>query len=65
MADTFFSTKEAARFLGVKPETVRYHVYVVKDLVPDRMVGKSLIFYQSTLETFKASKRSSGRPRLS
>ncbi len=65
MTDTFFSTQEAARFLGVKPETVRYHVYVVKDLVPDRMVGKSLIFYQSTLEAFRKSKRPGGRPRTS
>jgi len=57
-----FSTAEAAAYLGVKPETVKYHVYQVKDLVPDKLVGKTLVFTRETLDEFMTRKRSVGRP---
>jgi hypothetical protein len=61
----FFSTKEAADYLGYSgPQTVKYHVYTSRTLVPDATVGKSLLFTRETLDAFRAAHRPPGRPRL-
>lgn len=57
-----YSTRTAAEYLGVKPETIKYHVYVAKDLVPDQRLGNTLVFTQETLDRFKQTKRTLGRP---
>lgn len=57
-----FSTAEAAAYLGMKLETVKYHVYVVKDLKPNKLIGKTLVFTQETLDEFMTRKRPVGRP---
>lgn len=60
--DEIYSTREAAAYLGVQPVTIKFHVYVVKDLVPDKLIGNTLIFTRATLDLFKKIKRPSGRP---
>lgn len=51
---TIYSTKEAAKYLAVKPETIRYHVYV-SGLLTAQKVGNSLLFTQGELDRFKAA----------
>jgi hypothetical protein len=58
----FYSTRTAAAYLGVKPETIKYHVHVVKDLIPDQRLGNTLIFTRATLDRFRETKRPIGRP---
>lgn len=57
-----FDLQAAARYLGVKPETVKHHLYVAKDLQADGTVGKSLYFTRETLDTYQANRRGPGRP---
>jgi DNA adenine methylase len=62
MADKrLYSTKEAATYLGLKEETVKYHVYVSSALHPER-VGNSLVFTEEELERFKRDRRPAHRP---
>ena len=62
MPDSIYDIKDAADYLGVKPVTVKYHLYVVRDLVPDRYIGRSPCFSQETLDAFQERKRPPGRP---
>lgn len=57
-----YSTAEAAVYLGLHVQVVKYHIYTAKDLVPDVRLGRNLGFYQATLDAFNAAKRESGRP---
>ena len=57
-----YGTAEAAIYLRVKPETIKYHVYITKRLCP-QLVGKSLVFTQAQLDCFQATRRGPGRPR--
>lgn len=59
-----FDLKGAAAYLGLKPTSVKHHIYVTKTLRPDGKIGKSLIFTRSTLDAFMAIKRVAGRPRI-
>ena len=56
-----YSTKEAAAYLGVKEETVKYHVYVSNSLHPER-VGNSLVFTEEELQRFQRDRRPAHRP---
>jgi len=56
-----YSTREAAAYLGLKEETVKYHVYVSSSLHPER-VGSSLVFTEEELERFKRDRRPAHRP---
>ena len=58
-----YSTATAAKWLGLSVATVKYHLYVAKDLKPDYVLGGSLVFTEQTLREFKAQKRGPGRPR--
>jgi hypothetical protein len=60
-----FSTAEAAAYLGLKPASLRYHIYVAKDLRPDFTVGRTFAFTRETLDKFAAEKRPAHRPRKS
>ena len=62
MPDSVYDIKDAADYLGVKPVTVKYHLYVVKTLTPDRYIGRSPCFSQETLDAFQERKRPPGRP---
>ena len=57
-----YSTREAASYLGLKEETVKYHVYVSNTLYPVK-VGKSLVFTEEELERFTRERRPAHRPR--
>jgi DNA adenine methylase len=62
MADSkLYSTREAAAYLGLKEETVKYHVYVSSALHPER-VGNLLVFTEEELERFKRDRRPAHRP---
>ena len=57
-----YSTKEAATYLKLKEETVKYHVYNSKTLHPIK-IGGILIFTQDELDRFIREKRPSHRPK--
>jgi hypothetical protein len=58
------STADAARYLGLHRQTVKRHVYTVKDLVPDAIVADRLLFTRATLDEFQARRGPAwgGRP---
>jgi hypothetical protein len=47
----YLSTAEAAKLLGTKPRNMRN--YVVRRLLPRRMIGASLVFLAEELEPLK------------
>jgi hypothetical protein len=57
-----YSTREAAQFLGIKEETVKYHVYTSQTLHPDK-IGHTLVFTEEELNRFKQEKRPPHRPK--
>lgn len=58
------STREAAHYLGYSsPGSLRWHVYVSRQIVPDGIIGRSLYFYEATLDEFYDRRRTPGRPR--
>lgn len=61
-AAKFYSTKEAAEYLGLSVSAVKYHVYTAANLHP-ALIGGALIFTQAQLDEFSATKRGPGRPR--
>ena len=63
MPERLFSTAEAAEYLGLKVETVKYHLYQSGHLKADVVLGRTLGFYQSTLDAFRESVPRPGRPR--
>ena len=63
MPERLFSTAEAADYLGLKVETVKYHLYQSGYLQADVVLGRTLGFYQSTLDRFKVTVPPPGRPR--
>ena len=54
------SLKQATNFLGLSTATVKYHLYVARDLRPDGRFGRSLYFTCDSLDKFQARKRPSG-----
>ena len=58
-----YSTATAAERLGLSVATVKYHLYIAKDLKPDYVLGARLIFTEETLVAFLARKRGPGRPK--
>jgi excisionase family DNA binding protein len=61
MPERLFSTAEAAEYLGLKVETVKYHLYQSGHLKADVVLGRTLGFYQSTLDEFKQNVPRPGR----
>ena len=62
MPEKFYTTAEAAEYLGLKPSTIRYHLYESGYLKPDFRFGRTLGFYQSTLDEFRERVPPPGRP---
>lgn len=62
MKKQIFSTRDAAQYLGITFNTMKYHIHYAKTIKGERM-GNSLIFTREQLDKFKANKRSPGRPR--
>lgn len=52
-AEQLYSTEDAAKYLGIAEVTVKYHVYQSLRL-PKRLIGRTLVFTQQELDTFKA-----------
>jgi len=57
-----YSTAEAAAYLGLTIDGVKYHVYQSRRLRPDKKVGHALIFTRETLDRFYDDWRA--RPRI-
>jgi DNA-binding CsgD family transcriptional regulator len=55
-----YSTAEAAEYLGIHLETLKYHIYDQKHIEPDYTIGRDLAFLQSTLDDFKAKHQAKG-----
>jgi hypothetical protein len=54
-----YGTGEAAAYLGVKLETLRYHLYVAEDLELDGRIGEDdwLVSPRQTLDEFRERRR--------
>ena len=50
-----------AKYTGLSVATVKYHLYVARDLVPS-YAGRTLIFDREELDKFYALRRKQGRP---
>jgi len=55
-----YNVEEAAAYLGLEPETVRYHVYTSKYLKGE-LKSRRLSFTQTELDSFKLNKPDAGR----
>jgi len=48
-----FDTRAAASYLGLDPQTVRWHVNVKGDLAPDKRIGgRFMVFTRETLDAY-------------
>lgn len=57
-----FSTRDAAEYLGIAFETMKYHVHKAKN-IQGQKIGNSLMFTREQLDKFKANRRPQGRPK--
>lgn len=55
-----YSTAQAAKYLGINPETLRYHIYNKQHIAPDYTVGREFAFLESTLDAFSALHQATG-----
>lgn len=67
MALDIYSLSDAAAYLTAQgvptsTHTLRYHLYKVKDLVPDAKKGHTILFTRATLDAFATVRRAVGRP---
>lgn len=58
-----FSTREAAKYLGISFNTMKYHIHYAKNIQGVK-VGNSLVFTRTQLDEFKKTKRSPGQPKM-
>lgn len=61
--EEFFSTKQAAEYLGIKVETVKYHIYTSKYLKPIKLGPRTLVFTKEMLDEFKRTVPDPGKPK--
>jgi excisionase family DNA binding protein len=61
--DVFFSTSEAASYLGFATDTVRRYVY--RGLIDADRIGNSLVIRKSECDRYRREKRSPGKPKKS
>lgn len=55
-----YGTAEAAEYLGMHVQTLKYHIYDMHHIAADYEVGGNLLFLQSTLDAFKAAYQAEG-----
>jgi len=60
MKPKLYTTAEAAEYLGIHIQTLKYHIYEQQHLAADYDAGGSLLFLQSTLDAFKILHQSEG-----
>jgi excisionase family DNA binding protein len=54
-----YSVIEAAEYVGLKPETIKYHLYT-SGYLKGQKVGNSIVFTQEELDAFKVSRPKPG-----
>ncbi|XZE20893.1 helix-turn-helix domain-containing protein [Pirellulaceae bacterium SH449] len=60
--EEYFTTREAASYLGVAEDTVR--TYCKRSLLsPARKLGNSLLFTRSECDRYQKERRSPGKPK--
>jgi len=57
--ETFFTTQEAASYLGFAEDTMRRYVY--RGLISSRKLGNMRLFSKSECDRYKREKRQPGR----
>lgn len=60
MTTRVYGTTDAAAYLGISVDTLKYHIYNKQHLAPDQTVGRELVFYQATLDEFKRKHQTEG-----
>lgn len=62
LIDGYYTLREAAAYLGTSPSNVAKHLYILRDLQPDKTLnGRLLLFSQATLDEFKRTWRRSNK----
>ncbi len=61
--DELFDVTQAAAYLGVKRETIKYHLYVTKDLKASHKFQNLVVFTKQDLDEFREIKRPAHRPK--
>lgn len=62
MSEKYYDIKGAAEYLGISVSAVKYYIYNLKTLKPQK-VGHSFIFTQDQLDQVNATRRPQGRPK--
>ena len=62
-SDCFYTTSEAATYLGFAEDTIRRYIY--RGLIDGRKRGNTLIVTKSELDRYKQEKRNPGRQKKS
>jgi excisionase family DNA binding protein len=61
--DCFFTTSEAASYLGFAEDTIRRYIY--RGLIRSQKLGNTLLVSKSELDRYKVEKRNPGRQKKS
>lgn len=61
--ERIYSTREAAEYVGLSIFTLRHHIFERGDLIADTKKGNRLLFTRQTLDRWKKTRLSGGRPR--
>lgn len=59
-----FSLEEAAAYLGITVDGMKYHLYRGKNIEPSFKFGKKIGFTREDLDAFKLTMKPAGRPKL-
>ena len=60
MKPKLYSTAEAAEYLGIHVQTLKYHIYEQKHFAADYESSGNLLFLQETLDAFRAGHQAEG-----
>ena len=60
-SDTFFSTAESAKFLGLTEKTIR--TYVARGKLSPMRIGQTLVFPKKECERYNLEKLPQGKPK--
>ena len=62
-SDCFFTTSEAAQYLGFAEDTIRRYVY--RGLIAGQKLGNTVLVTKTELDRYKREKRNPGRQKKS
>ena len=57
-SDSFFTTSEAANYLGFAEDTIRRYIY--RGLISGQKIGNTILVTKSELDRYKKEKRNRG-----